>query len=95
MKIQILITALTAVMAIGSACQTPAEAKHRHNSCNTQYNNQYNTQAYKRQLWEQNQAALMRRNRNIQLAQRQAVNTRYDARYNAYNNRDGRHHNHH
>ncbi|MBS1991672.1 MAG: hypothetical protein JSS83_14210 [Cyanobacteria bacterium SZAS LIN-3] len=85
MKLNILITALTAVMAIGSACQAPAEAK---NHCNARHA-QYNITA--RQRWEQNQAALMRRNRNIQQAQRHGANYRYNKNYR-YNN--GHHHHH-
>jgi len=85
MKLKILLTALTAVMALGSACQTPAEARRHYDARQATYN----TAAYKRQLWEQNQAALMRRNREIQRAQRHGV----DTRYNNYNNRDVYHNN--
>jgi len=76
-------------MALGSTCQTPAEARRHYDARQTQYNNGA------RQRWEQNQAALMRRNRQIQGGRYNAGYRNNNCNNNInYNNRDHHHHGH-
>jgi len=84
MKLNLVITALTAVLAIGSACQTPAEARYRYEVRQAQYNSHDHN---RQQCGHKNSGY---RNRYNQHGHRHGNN----GRYGDYNNRDD-HHGHH